>query len=265
MNMNPSAVKFELDRYQNSSHTDKYSEEKAHAYSISVMNMDGQSDKESPEGQLQKRLRVSDSQFTDSTKNSNQSSQEKVLVSPIMARSEKNGLLSAHEDSLRLPQGYQGDRFIPLRSGNSDEQYELQYQHEENMLQFQTQKRKSKTRKLLSPNSEQSNEEMSSGSKSKGSPNEEKNKQIYQNLVAMQCLGEEIFSMQPQYENLSNPMFNPGASQVDATRMRTQNGTGHQGMSDFLDQQSIVSNFTISSRQANDINSSPSTMQTQSK
>ena len=52
-------------------------------------------------------------------------------------------------DSLRIPQiqkkSYQGDRFIPLRG--EEQNYEMQFQHEETMLKFQTQQRKSKKRK----------------------------------------------------------------------------------------------------------------------
>ena len=120
-------------------------------------------------------------------------------------------------------------------------------------MQFQTQKKKTKARKLQSPNSD-SNED--SGSKSKGSPNEEKNKQIYQNLLAQQCLGEDIFSMQPQFENLSNPLINPDG-QADSTRMKLEQ---HSEPTDFF------SNFPQTyQRFSNDINSSPSTIQTQSK
>ena len=42
-------------------------------------------------------------------------------------------------------------------------------------------------------------------SKSKGSPNDEKNKQLYRNLLAQQCLGTDIFTMENQFENLSDP------------------------------------------------------------
>jgi len=47
-------------------------------------------------------------------------------------------------------------------------------------------------------------------SNSKGSPNEEKNKQVYKNLLAQQCLGEDIFSIAPSYENLTNPLLAGG-------------------------------------------------------
>ena len=39
---------------------------------------------------------------------------------------------------------------------------------------------------------------------SKGSPNEEKNKQIYRHLLAQQCLGDEIFNLNNSYQNLSS-------------------------------------------------------------
>ena len=41
--------------------------------------------------------------------------------------------------------------------------------------------------------------------KSKGSPNDEKNKQLYRNLLAQQCLGTDIFTMENDYNNLSDP------------------------------------------------------------
>jgi len=40
-------------------------------------------------------------------------------------------------------------------------------------------------------------------SDSKGSPNEEKNKQIYKNLLAQQVLGEDVFTLKPAFENMS--------------------------------------------------------------
>lgn len=44
-------------------------------------------------------------------------------------------------------------------------------------------------------------------SNSKGSPNEEKQKQVYKNLLAQQCLGHEVFSLTPNYENMTNPLI----------------------------------------------------------
>ena len=52
--------------------------------------------------------------------------------------------------------------------------------------------------------------ESSPGNESKGSPNEEKNKQIYKNLLAQQCLGEDVFTLKPAFENMS--MFTHGNS-----------------------------------------------------
>lgn len=83
-----------------------------------------------------------------------------------------------------------------------------------------TVKKMKKNRNLMSPQSPNSLGEVeqqiglspsnltpgSNSKDSKGSPNEEKNKQIYKNLLAQQCLGSDVFTMQSQYENLSNPM-----------------------------------------------------------
>jgi hypothetical protein len=116
------------------------------------------------------------------------------------------------EYSLRIPVAPQfgGDRFIPMRSVGDENAQQLQYQHEEDMLkQCHTQKRKSKNRNMMSPTSPNnlgeidhqigmspSNLTPGSNSKdSKGSPNEEKNKQIYKNLLAQQCLGQDVFTM----------------------------------------------------------------------
>ena len=65
----------------------------------------------------------------------------------------------------------------------------------------------------MSPNSDNNNDDESmnnspnQSSNSKGSPNEEKNKQIYKNLLAQQCLGKDIFSLDSQFESLSDPML----------------------------------------------------------
>jgi hypothetical protein len=105
------------------------------------------------------------------------------------------------EYSLRIPVAPQfgGDRFIPMRSAGDENAQQLQYQHEEDMLkQCHTQKRKSKNRNMMSPQSPENNlgeveingmspSNLTPGSNSKdskGSPNEEKNKQIYKNLLA---------------------------------------------------------------------------------
>jgi hypothetical protein len=83
---------------------------------------------------------------------------------------------------------FQGDRFIAKRDSNRQE---LQYENEECML-YQTIKKKAKN---------------SDDNSSKGSPNEEKNKQMYQNLLAEQVLGEDVFSITPDYENLTYPLM----------------------------------------------------------
>jgi len=110
------------------------------------------------------------------------------------------------EYSLRIPVAPQfgGDRFIPMRCAGDENVQQLQYQHEEDMLkQCHTQKRKSKNRNMMSPQSPNNLGEIdhqiglspsnltpvSNSKDSKGSPNEEKNKQIYKNLLAQQCLG----------------------------------------------------------------------------
>jgi hypothetical protein len=108
-----------------------------------------------------------------------------------------------------------------MRSAGDENAQQLQYQHEEDMLkQCQTAKKKSKHRNLMSPGSPNSLGEIdqqmgmspsgltpgSNSKDSKGSPNEEKNKQIYKNLLAQQCLGQDVFTMQSQYDNLSNPI-----------------------------------------------------------
>ena len=79
--------------------------------------------------------------------------------------------------------------------GSKEENYELQFQHEENMIVYQTEKRRSKQRKdsgnLFSPDDSNHDADNNSrngspqaNSKSKGSPNYEKNKQLYRNLLA---------------------------------------------------------------------------------
>lgn len=39
---------------------------------------------------------------------------------------------------------------------------------------------------------------------SKGSPNEEKNKQIYRHMLAQQCLGDEIFNLNNAHQSLTS-------------------------------------------------------------
>jgi len=39
---------------------------------------------------------------------------------------------------------------------------------------------------------------------SKGSPNEEKNKQMYRHMLAQQCLGDEIFNLNNPYQSLTS-------------------------------------------------------------
>ena len=39
---------------------------------------------------------------------------------------------------------------------------------------------------------------------SKGSPNEEKNKQMYRHMLAQQCLGDEIFNLNNSHQNLTS-------------------------------------------------------------
>lgn len=153
----------------------------------------------------------------------------------------------------RTKNNYQGDRFIPLRSGEPESRKEgecsshsqLQFQHEEDMLRCQTQMRRSKQRKeyksklkrsgdgahgagdrydpLMSPSldndfqladgfgigsggSEDADQSPSNKSKtnSKGSPNEEKNKQIYRHMLAQQCLGDEILNLNNAHQNLTS-------------------------------------------------------------
>lgn len=153
----------------------------------------------------------------------------------------------------RKKNNYQGDRFIPLRSGERESQkegesgshYQLQFQHEEDMLRCQTQIRRSKKRNefkskmkrggaqgadhhydpLMSPSFDNDfqladgfgmggasedaqghDQSPSNQSKtnSKGSPNEEKNKQIYRHMLAQQCLGDEIFNMNNSHQNLTS-------------------------------------------------------------
>lgn len=89
---------------------------------------------------------------------------------------------------------------------------------------------------------------------SKGSPNEEKNKQIYKNLLAQQCLGQDVFTMQSQYENLSNPIsFNQFGTGQSGSKLPTsiRNVNAQMGtpiVNSHLDQHSgLFSTSTVSS------------------
>ena len=136
--------------------------------------------------------------MTDSTTIS-QNQENEAADSPLRLFQLPSSNMSTTKDAppLRIPTStestYEGDRFIPMRATETN--YEMQYQHEETLLRIcHTQKRKSKNRAMLSPQSpsslddgepESSSSPASSESKgSKGSPNEEKNKQIYKNLLA---------------------------------------------------------------------------------
>jgi len=89
---------------------------------------------------------------------------------------------------------------------------------------------------MLSPTQEDS----TADSGSKGSPNEEKCKQIYKNLLAQQCLGEDVFSMMPEYENLSNPLLN-GISQGQTNENIMINDLNNPIVNPYYDQHSSIS------------------------
>jgi len=160
-------------------------------------------------------------------------------------------------------QQFYGDRFIPSRLSHLSQL--LQFENEEKLMQSFVSEKKNKKNLSYQDSADSSPQNVSS----KGSPNEEKQKQIYKNLLAQQCLGHEIFTMTPNYESLTNPLINSSITNQSTVpqSMRASIDPVNDENSCFFDQHSgiqsngIVNTFKSMSRESSCLNNSPSQYQ----